>query len=87
MSKKKINFGPGFDPFWPYVGPQNFFSQVLPLLDIIHCWKLTLHAISRKTKKPNLKNGKKPSFQPDFGPFGPNLGPKNFFMDITSTKC
>ena len=32
-------------------------------------------------------NGKKPSFGLDFGPFGPNLGAKIFFMDFTSTKC
>ena len=25
------------------------------------------------------KNDKKPSFEPDFGPFGPNLGTPNFF--------
>ena len=24
------------------------------------------------------ENGKETSFGPDFGPFGPNLGPKNF---------
>ena len=25
------------------------------------------------------ENGKKPNFGPDFGPFGPNLGPQTFF--------
>ena len=25
------------------------------------------------------ENGKKTNFQPDFGPFDPNLGPQNFF--------
>ena len=25
------------------------------------------------------ENGEKPNFGPDFGPFGPNLGPKNIF--------
>ena len=27
------------------------------------------------------KNGKKPSYRPDFGPFGPNLGPQ-FFLEF-----
>ena len=29
-------------------------------------------------------NGKKPSFGPNFGHFGPNLGPKIFFINPTS---
>ena len=36
MSKKKLILGLVLTHFDP-VGPQNFFSQVLPLLDIIHC--------------------------------------------------
>ena len=31
------------------------------------------------------ENDKKPSFGPDFGPFGPNLDPKFLFVDFTST--
>ena len=27
-----------------------------------------------------LENGKKPNFRPDFGLFGPNLGPQLFFF-------
>ena len=73
--QKKTNFGPDFDPFWPKFSPPKFFSWVLPLLDVKHCCKLSLYAISRKTDESNLKNGKKPSFGPDFGLFGPNLGP------------
>ena len=73
--KKKTNFGPDFDPFWPKFSPPKFFSWVLPLLEVKHCCKLSLYAISRKTNESNLKNGEKPSFGPDFGLFGPNLGP------------
>ena len=35
-------------------GPQSFLS-ISPLLDVIHCCKLSLYAISRKTNDPNLK--------------------------------
>ena len=28
------------------------------------------------------ENSKKPNFLPDFGPFGPNLGPKIFFREF-----
>ena len=40
-----------------------------------------------KTNVSNMKNDKYPSFGPDFGLFGRNLGPKIFFMDFTSTGC
>ena len=34
------------------------------------------------------KNTKKPSSELDFGPFGPNLDPKNFLMmNFTWTRC
>ena len=32
--------------------------------------------------KQTRKNCKKPSFRPDFGLFGPNLGSRNVFMDF-----
>ena len=32
-----------------------------------------------KLMKQTWENDKKPSFRPDFGPFSPNLGPKDFF--------
>ena len=31
-------------------GPQIFFSWALPLLEVLHCYKLSLYVISRKTK-------------------------------------
>ena len=33
----------------------KFFSSVLSLLDLIHCCKLSLYAISRKTSEPHLR--------------------------------
>ena len=41
--------------------------------------QLPLLATSRKTNEPNLKKCQKPSFDTDFGPFDPHLGPKTFF--------
>ena len=55
---------------------------VISLLDVRHCCKLSLYAISRKTDNPNLRKWQKPIFRPNFGPFGP----KNFFADFTSTR-
>ena len=62
----------------------KFFPWILPLLCVWHCCKLSLHAISRKINEPAWENGKRPSFRTDFGPFDPNLGPKNFFSWILS---
>ena len=84
---KKPNFRPDFDLFWPKLGPKNFISWVLPLLDITHYCKLSLYAISRKTNEPNLRKWQeKTSCRPNFGHLGPNLGPKSFFH-FTSTRC
>ena len=34
------------------------------------------------------ENGKKKTnFGPDFGPFGPNLGPKKIVVDFTFIRC
>ena len=49
----------------------------------MHCCKLSLYPISSKTNEPNLKKWqKKPSFEPDFGPYGPNSGHQNFSSKI-----
>ena len=61
---------------------QKIFSWDLPRLDVIHCCKLSLHAISRKTNELNLRKWQKISFGPDFGP---NLDSQFFFVDFTST--
>ena len=79
---KKPNFGSDFSPFLPKFGAQNVFSWAWPLLDAMHCYKLSLYAISRRTNEPNLRKWKKTSFGLDFGPVGPNLGPKFFLSWI-----
>ena len=62
--------------------------SILPLLDVTHCWKLSLYAMPKKTRESNLRKWQKNlSFGPDFGPFGPNFDPKTFFVDFTSTRC
>ena len=55
----KPNFEPDFGPFWPIFGPKIFFSWLLSLLDVIHCCKLSLYAIWKKTNVPNLRKWKK----------------------------
>ena len=87
QNDKKPYFGSDFGPFWPKCGPKNFFLWVLTLLDVTRC-KLSLYEISGETNETNLRKWqKKTSFRPDFSPFGPNLGPKEFFMDFTCTRC
>ena len=54
---KKPNFGPNFGSFGPNLG--LLFSWILLLLDIRHCCKLSLYAISRKTKDPNSRKWQK----------------------------
>ena len=82
-NSEKPNFGPNFGPFGPNLGRQ-FFFLVLLLLDVRHCCKLSLYAISRKTMIQTQLNGKKPNFGPDLGPLGPNSGglffPKSGFV-------
>ena len=39
--------------------PKFFFLWILPLLDVNHCCKLSLYAISRKTNEPNLRKWQK----------------------------
>ena len=51
-NSKKPDFGPDFGPFGLNFGPK-IFSQILPLQDIRHCYKLSLNAISRKTNEQN----------------------------------
>ena len=52
--------------------PLKFFSWVLPLLDIMQ--------FQEKLMNQTWENRKKPSFETDFDPFGPNLNPKNVFQ-------
>ena len=54
---KKPNFRPDFG--WPKFDRPNFFLWVLPILDVRHCCKLSLYAISRKTDEQNLRKWQK----------------------------
>ena len=63
-------------------GPKNFFSWVLPLLDVRHCCKLPFYPISKKPNDPDSKNGEKPHFEPVLGPLAPKLGLKIWFSKI-----
>ena len=71
-----------FCALWPKFCPLKFLLWVLLLLDVIHCCKLSLHAVSRKTNEPNLRKWQKTSFGPDFGPFSPKSGCQFFFSKI-----
>ena len=60
MVKKQI-----YDPILPILSKfesPDFFLWILPLLDIRHCSKLSLYAISRKTYDPNSCKWGKISF-------------------------
>ena len=55
------------------LGPNSIHQKnvlwVLPLLGVIHCCRISLYSILRKTNEPNLRKwAKKTSFGPDFGP-------------------
>ena len=64
------------------------------MLDIIASY-YCMH-VQEKLMSQTWENGKKPSFLTNFGPFGPNLGPLNFFHEfylnynldiVTSCDC
>ena len=83
---KNLIFGSYFGPFGPNLGPQFFLRVYLYYyLDIVPSY----HRMQFKGKliKQTWENGKKANFEPDFGPFWPNLGPKIFFVGFISTRC
>ena len=62
--QQKNQFCGDFGLYQPKFGPQKYFVQVLPLLDVKHYCKLSLYTILRRTNKPNLrKQQKKTQFQ------------------------
>ena len=72
--------------FWPIFAQtwsQKCFSWVLPLLDVIHCCKLSLYATSRKTNTPNLRKWEKTLFQARFYPIWPKFWLKNLALSVT----
>ena len=78
---KKYNFGSDFGSFGPNLGPQ-FFLQVLPLLVIGKCSKLSSYAIYRKTNAPNLKMAKNLILDPILACLTPIWAP-NFFWQVS----
>ena len=59
MAKKPFNFGPNYGLFDLNLGIQKLFLQVLPLLVVRHCYKLSSYVIQRKTNKSNLTKWQK----------------------------
>ena len=83
---KKPSFETNFGPFGLNLGLKIFFHRfdLFYMLDIVasyHCMQFQ-GLLTNQT----WENGKKPSFGTDFVPFGPNLGPKHFFMKFTSAQ-
>ena len=56
---------------------QKLFLWVLPLLEVRHCYKLSLYVNSRKTMNQTRENGKKTSFGPKL-----NSVAKFFFQNL-----
>ena len=82
---QKPDFGHDFDPLLDQRWSPKPFSWVLPLLDLIHCCKLSLYAISRKTNEPNLRKWQKTQFPAQFWPIWPKFGsPIFFFKNLAS---
>ena len=78
MAKNLVS-GPILARFGPNLVPQ-IFLWVLPLLDVMHCCKLSLYAISRKNNAQTLSKWKKTYFSGlILASLAENLGPKNFF--------
>ena len=62
--------------------PKTFFSWILPLLQVRHCCKLSLHVISRKINEPNFGKWQKTQFQDPFQPLRPKFKAKETFSLI-----
>ena len=62
--------------------PNIFFANFTSTRSI--CIVASYHCIQFQVKLMNQtwENGKKPSFEPDFGPYGPNSGHQIFFSKI-----
>ena len=56
---KKTQCRARFWSLWLKFGRKKLFSQILSLLDVRHCCKLSQHTISRKTNEPNLRKWQK----------------------------
>ena len=60
----------------------SFTVFMLYSLASYHCMQFQGKLINKISE-----NDKKPNFGPDFGSFGIKLGPQNFFVDFSSTRC
>ena len=76
---KKLIWGPILGDLVQIWAPENFL-QVLPLLVVRHCSKLSSYAIERKANELNLRKWQKVTFGHNFGLFDPNLGPRFFLF-------
>ena len=72
--------------FWPMFGPPKFCLWILLLLDVIHCCKLSLYAISRKTDETNLIKCQKTYFRTRFWSLWSKFSPLNYFLQILSLQ-
>ena len=83
---EKPSFRTNSEPFRPDLG-LNIFHEfnlyyMLQIVESYHSF-----SVSRKTNKPISRMVKRLSFGINFGPFGPNLSQKNYFINYTSTTC
>ena len=79
---KKPSFRPNFGPLDSHLGSKFFFVDLISILDVRHCCKLSLYTISRKTNEQNLRKWQKPNFGPDFDLFSSNSGRQSFLKKI-----
>ena len=85
---KKASFRSNFVLFLQIFDPQKSFLWFLPLPDVIHCYQLSLYAISRKTKEPNLRKWQKKLISgPILVCFCKIWFPKIFSVVFTPTRC
>ena len=77
--QKKLILGPILDHLAQIWSPPNFFLKVLPLADIIHCCKLLLYAISKKTNKTLLGKWQKTNFGTNFDLFASTFDLQQIF--------
>ena len=88
---QKTQFQAWFSPLWPKFGPKKIFSWILLVLDVRHCCKLSLYAISRKTDERNLRKWKKNNLVlgPILVPLAQIWATKFFFENLASsvTRC
>ena len=64
--QKKLVSSPILVPLARIWSPKILIVSTLILLDVIHCCKLSLYAISRENNEPNLRKWQKTWFQTGF---------------------